>query len=70
MLFVIIGLSVTNLVPMAVGPTTFLYFTVLTGNLMLVQANYIQVFISYIVGVLFFVLVLGTALKLITQKKK
>lgn len=67
-LTVVLFFSITKLIPYVVGDTTFLFFTILTGNTMLAQADYKDIAISYVVGVVFFLLTLGTGVKLLQKK--
>lgn len=69
-LFIVLFLIVTEIIPYVIGPTTFLFFTVLTGNLMLEEANYTHIFISYFAGVVFFIITLGAFMKFLASKEK
>lgn len=69
-LIIVLFFSVTKLLPYVVNEATFLFFTVLTGNTMLSQAKYGDIVVSYVLGIVFFLLTLGTTLKLLTRKSK
>jgi len=62
--------SQTNLIPHIVNKPTFLFFTVLTANLFLAQANYLQIFISYIIGAMWFYSTLTIMTYLLTKSAK
>ena len=64
-LLIIILCSTAGFVPFLIGKPTFLYYTVLSGNLMLTSADYKQIVISYVVGVAFFVITIRLILRLI-----
>jgi hypothetical protein len=69
-LLAILFFSITKLIPHAIGDTTFLFVTVLTGNTMLAEAHYTQIAISYLMGVAFFGVTLGFIVKLLSKRKK
>ncbi len=69
-LIVILFFSVTKLIPWVIGDATFLFFTVLTSNLFLEKANYVQITIAYISGVIFFTITLLGLLAIMNKKKK
>lgn len=69
-LLIILFFSVTKLIPYFIGDATFLYFTVLTSHVFLVEANYAQIVISYLCGVVFFTCTLLLTFRLLQGKKK
>jgi hypothetical protein len=58
-LLVILFFAETKVIPHIVNAPTFLFFTVLTANIFLDHSDYLQIFISYVTGVLFFGITLG-----------
>ena len=68
---IVLFLSATKLVPMIVGDSTFLFMALLTGHLYLSQANYVDIAVSYLAGVVFFLVVITLIAKLFgTEKSK
>ena len=69
-IFLILFFVKTKMIPQVVGETSFLYFTILTSHAYLAKTDYLQVVSAFILGVIFFLILLGATVKLLERKKE